>query len=202
MGTLLHPSSVDLTDGVAMRLANSLLRPSGHFTRNGDTEAALRTGLLADLVIAGRIDNTDETAEIDTSPVGFEPVDCLLAAIDAEPNRSIESWIGYGPVVQALLVRQLEERGAVIDTRVDLLVPHRSSWIHGREYRTTSDPAAVCVEILFDVALGRRSYTEKPDPQAFARCGRVLWLIGSAASFIEDGRRRRRAVTNTMGSFT
>lgn len=84
--------------GVAVRLAALCLDGKGRLNERLLASAAVRAGLLVDLGLAGRVESTDESILIDSTPTGFAPADLLLAAIAVEPERSLDEWLDEGRV--------------------------------------------------------------------------------------------------------
>jgi Golgi phosphoprotein 3 (GPP34) len=84
---------VDLTSGVAVRVAALCLEESGRPADRVICGDAVRGGLLLDLALARRVESTDESIAVDPTPTGFGPADRLLAAIAVEPERSLDGWL-------------------------------------------------------------------------------------------------------------
>ena len=84
---------VDLSDGVAVRVASLCLGENGRLSEKLLCGTAVRGGLLLDLALAGRVESAEDSVVIDPTPTGFEPADRLLAAIAIEPERSLDSWL-------------------------------------------------------------------------------------------------------------
>src|SRR3712207_1091824 len=83
-----------LDGGVAVRVSALCLDRRGRPSSLLICSAAVRAGLLLDLALTGRVTQTDESVELDAEATGFAPADRLLAAVDAEPDRSLDSWLG------------------------------------------------------------------------------------------------------------
>ena len=84
---------VDLTGGVAARIASLCLNANGKLSVMLLCGTAVRGGLLLDLALAGRVESAEDSVVIDPTPTGFEPADRLLAAIAVEPERSLDEWL-------------------------------------------------------------------------------------------------------------
>jgi hypothetical protein len=84
---------VDLTGGVAARIASLCLNANGKLSVMLLCGTAVRGGLLLDLALAGRVESAEDSVVIDPTPTGFEPADRLLAAIAVEPERSLDEWM-------------------------------------------------------------------------------------------------------------
>jgi hypothetical protein len=84
---------VDLSGGVAVRIASLCLNHSGKLSVMLLGGTAVRGGLLLDLGLAGRVESAEDSVVVDPTPTGFEPADRLLAAIAIEPERSLDGWL-------------------------------------------------------------------------------------------------------------
>ncbi|WP_222193677.1 GPP34 family phosphoprotein [Modestobacter italicus] len=89
---------MQLTDGVAARLAAVCLDRRGRLRDYDIWDAAARGALLVDLVHAGRLVDADDGLALTTDPTGFLPADALLTAVAAEPGEPLDRWIDHGPV--------------------------------------------------------------------------------------------------------
>lgn len=89
---------MELDHGVAVRLAALCLDGKGRLNERLVASAAVRAGLLVDLGLAGRVESTDDSILIDSTPTGFAPADLLLAAIAVEPERSLDDWLDEGRI--------------------------------------------------------------------------------------------------------
>ena len=84
---------VDLSGGVAVRVAALCLDDGGRPSQKLLCGTAVRAGLLLDLALAGRIESAEDSIGVDPAPTGFVPADLLLAAIAVEPERSLDGWL-------------------------------------------------------------------------------------------------------------
>jgi hypothetical protein len=84
---------VELSGGVAVRVAALALDGDGRLPDLLLTGTAVRAGLLLDLALSGRVESTEDSITIDARPTGFAPADRLLAAIEVEPERSLDGWL-------------------------------------------------------------------------------------------------------------
>jgi hypothetical protein len=84
---------VDLTGGVAARIASLCLRPDGRLSAQLLCGTAVRGALLLDLALAGRVESDVDSVVVDPTPTGFGPADRLLAAVAVEPARSLDGWM-------------------------------------------------------------------------------------------------------------
>jgi hypothetical protein len=89
---------VDLADGVAARLASLCLDDSGRLAHFSLWDVAARGALLVDLARTGRLTQDDDSVLVDGTPTGFEPADRLLAAMQVEPEQTLDWWMDHGGV--------------------------------------------------------------------------------------------------------
>jgi len=82
-----------LTGGVAVRVSALCLTASGRVADWSICGPAVRGGLLLDLALAGRIEQTEDSIVVDETPTGFPPADRLLAAVSIELERSLDRWL-------------------------------------------------------------------------------------------------------------
>jgi hypothetical protein len=85
---------VNLADGVAVRVSALCLDQAGRPSDRLIASDAVRAGLLVDLALAGRLTSAEDMIVVDGTPTGFPPADRLLAAMTAEPERSLDGWLG------------------------------------------------------------------------------------------------------------
>ena len=86
-------ADAQLTGGVAVRLSALCLSRKGRPSELYICSDVVRAGLLLDLALAGRVEQTADSVVVDSTPTGFGPADRLLAALDAEPERSLDDWL-------------------------------------------------------------------------------------------------------------
>jgi hypothetical protein len=87
-----------MEEGVTVRVAALCLDDDGRLQDFFIWDTATRAALLVDLVLAGRVVETDDSVTIDAAPTGFAPADALLAAMTVEPERTLDWWIQSGGV--------------------------------------------------------------------------------------------------------
>ena len=85
---------MNLAEGVAVRVSSLCLDSRGRLSDRLLHGTAVRGGLLLDLALAGRLESEDDSIVVDGTPTGFGPADRLLAAIEVEPERSLDDWLG------------------------------------------------------------------------------------------------------------
>jgi hypothetical protein len=204
---------VDLAHGVAARLAGLSLDPRGSLPDVHAPSDAVRCGLLVDLALLGRLTPTDESILVDPEPVGFPPADQLLAAMDAEPDRSLDAWfderrIGLRQVAAALVAAGCwEVRTAGVLRRRRHLDRERARTATDAATTLADDPTGwrpedAAVTALASAAglLGTtrtegwdRDPPPVPDP-VLAAAGPARWLCGAAVEHLAWSRRRDRLV--------
>ena len=108
------------SDGVAVRFTLLCRNDRGRLWRTKLTDAAGRGALMCDLAFAGRLTDMPDGLEIDPEPTGFAPADKLLAAIVANPGRSLVDWLKAGPGSQPDLVAEMLRSGEWTRQRVPL----------------------------------------------------------------------------------
>jgi hypothetical protein len=128
--------SHSLAGGVAVRVSALCLDARGRPARVLICSAAVRAGLLLDLALAGRITETADAVEIDATPTGFGPADRLLAAVGAERERSLDSWLDERRLGLRDLVEANEASGRWVRQTTGW---RRTCYVDRAEERTRSD---------------------------------------------------------------
>jgi hypothetical protein len=100
-----------MAHGVAARVAALCLDRKGRPADWLICSHAVRAGLLLDLALAGRVEQTADSIVLDATPTGFPPADALLAAVVVEPDRPLDDWLAMGPVGLRDLVEANEASG-------------------------------------------------------------------------------------------
>ena len=184
-----YSAAVDLADGVAARLASLCLDDKGRLAHFPLWDVAARGALLVDLVRAGRLTQDDDSVLVDGTPTGFEPADRLLAAMQVEPEQSLDWWMDHGGV----RMRDLAEADVASGR---WLVRRR---LFGRRFTTTSpadgaaeragtpDGAAVRVLAIASGALLRR-----PEPvldPELETTGPLRWICAAVTIHLDEAHR-------------
>lgn len=157
---------MDLSDGVAVRLAALCLDSRGRLTDQLLHDDAVRGGLVLDLALAARLEMTDDSIVVDTTPTGLVPADRLLAAMGAEPERSLDGWLDERRIGLPDVVAPMVESGRWAANR-RLLAGRR--YVDRRPADTTRD-------------LGRRPAEWSPDWSAQDCC---VAAVGAAAGLLD-----------------
>jgi hypothetical protein len=191
---------VDLSGGVAVRLSGLCLSGDGRLGERLLWDTAVRGGLLLDLGLSGRVESTDDSIEIDETPTGFVPADRLLAAIGAEPERSLDEWLaerrlGLRDVAAANLAsgRWAERRGAF---GLGRRYTDQEAAQTAADLRRAADddplgwsPADACVTAVAAAGglLARETgYSLPPSPAIVAAAGPVAWLCEAVVEHLRQ----------------
>jgi hypothetical protein len=205
---------VDLTGGVAVRIASLCLGGNGRLSEMLLCGTAVRGGLLLDLALAGRVESAEDSVVIDPTPTGFEPADRLLAAIAIEPERSLDGWldekrIGLRDVAAANVTSGRWERRSGplgFGRRYTDLRPEESD--RDRERRPDDEvpawsPADSCVAAVAAAAglqdLEAWAPGRRPD-ELLAATGPVAWLAGAVVDHVLETGARYRSQAGALGA--
>ena len=205
------PADSGLAGGVAVRVSALCLDRRGRPASLLICSAAVRAGLLLDLALAGRVTQTETSVEIDATPTGFAPADRLLAAVVAEPERSLDSWLDERRLTLADVVAANVASGRWERRR---LAFRRDSYADRAADQTGRDlarspvtvpgslsPADACVTTVAAAAglLDRRSGTpDDPAPDVLAAAGEVRWLAEHVAGHLTATYWRYRSQSSAL----
>lgn len=190
---------------VATRLVRLCLRQDGTLPRSPLLASTARAALLADLALHDALASSASGLDLDTTATGFMPADNLLAAVAAQPDKSMEWWLRRGT-------------DAVRDTAAELVATRvwtRQLTGFGRRYRDT-DPAGVrsdarWVQQVLDGAsadapgtavvaslvgvLGTHDHPggQYPSESLLDACGTAGWLMGDLIVYLLARRRMLEA---------
>src|SRR3954452_19553088 len=111
-----HDPHVTGGQGVAARIAALCLDDDGLLRWDAYLAIAVRGGLLVDLALVGRLDQTEDSIELDPAPLGWPPADRALVELAALDGRSLDWWLWHseiGPtdVADALVQDGIWEEG-------------------------------------------------------------------------------------------
>jgi hypothetical protein len=205
---------MDWLSGVAMQSTLLSWRSDGRLVRDGFTQAAIRAALFIDLTTDGRMSERDE-AWVDTTRVGFGPVDRLLGQIDRHRNRTTGWWVGKGPAVQRDLATEWVRAGVWVarGKSFQWTNPDTRSAFDERRNRLQAIRDGVAVSDPFDAvmaALGQVSWMldntasaidpDVPRDDLLTACGPSRQLVELAVRLIAVGRRTLPYMTNSGGS--
>ncbi|MGY1813559.1 hypothetical protein [Blastococcus sp. SYSU D00820] len=202
---------------VGIRLAGLCLDAQGRLTPQLLAAAAVRCGLVVDLVAEGRLRPTDDSIELDETPTGVAPVDRLALAMAAEPDRPLDSWFAERRLGLPQVAAELVATGTWSVRRRLLRGPRYAVADPGRRERDlrldvdapdpASDPADAAVAALGAIAglvgegrrLGLRvAAPEVPDALVTAT-GRAAWVVRAAVDSLRVARARYLDSASVLG---
>lgn len=205
---------MDLSDGVAVRIASLCLDGQGRLSGQLLAGTAVRGGLLLDLALAGRVESAEDSVVVDPTPTGFGPADRLLAAIAVEPERSLDGWmderrIGLRDVADANVASGRWQRRPGpfgFGRRYDDLHPQATDLDRRRLADVDSpswSPTDACV-IAVATAAGLEdvelwSPGRRPD-ELLPATGPVAWLAGAVVDHVLVTGARYRAQAGALGA--
>ena len=208
-----YGADVDLSGGVAARISALCLDKDGRLTDRLLFSDAVRTGLLVDLALVGRLTTSEDSIVVDEVPTGFAPADRLLAAMDAESGRSLDEWlderrIGLRDVAAANVasVRWVRRTGPFglrpryTDRNRDQA--ERDAARSMADWPDDATPEDACVTVLagasglLDRDLG---LPESPSPAVLAATAPVEWLCAAAAEYLQQARSRYLDQASALG---
>jgi hypothetical protein len=205
---------VDLSDGVAARVASLCLGENGRLSEKLLCGTAVRGGLLLDLALAGRVESAEDSVVIDQTPIGFGPADRLLAAIAIEPERSLDGWldeqrIGLRDVAEANVAsgRWASRSGPLgFGRRFSDLRPGATARDRTRQADDETQPwspADACV-IAVAAAAGLQDVEvwapgRRPD-EVLGATGPVAWLAGAVVDHVLVAGARYRSQAAALGT--
>ena len=208
--------TVDLSGGVAVRIASLCLGESGRLSAPLLCGAAVRGGLLLDLALAGRVESADDSVVVDPTPTGFGPADRLVAAVAVEPERSLDGWlaerrIGIRDVAAACVASgRWHARPGPLGFGRRYTDLYREETDRDRARRPEEDvatwsPAVACVAALAAAAglpdLEEWSPGQRPR-KLVAATGPVAWLADAVVENLLVTGARYRSQASAMGSGT
>jgi hypothetical protein len=79
------------TPETAVRVAALCLDGKGRLSQRLVCSTAVRAGLLVDLALAGRLEETADSIALDDSPTGVVPLDQLLQGVT--PGTTLDAWL-------------------------------------------------------------------------------------------------------------
>jgi hypothetical protein len=204
---------VDLAEGVAVRVCALCLQPDGRLPVRLLSSDAVRAALLVDLALAGRMTAAEDSIVVDATPTGYAPADRLLAAIDAEPERSLDGWlaerrIGLRDVVAANVASgRWERRPGLLGLRSRYIDRHREQTARDLA-RSPSDrsadasPEDACVTVvaaasgLLDPSF---DLPAEPPPDLIAATGPAAWLCPTVVEHLRRAHARYRDEAGALG---
>jgi hypothetical protein len=198
---------------VAVRVSALCLNEGGRLPERLLASDAVRAGLLLDLVLAGRMTSTEDSIVVDPTPTGFAPADRLLAAIDAEPERSLDAWleerrIGLREVVVANVASgRWQRRPGFLGLRARYtdLRPEQTARDRARsaaDWPADATPQDACVTVV----AGASGLLEPefdlpadPPPELLAATGPAGWLCPTVVEHLRQAHARYRDQAGALG---
>jgi hypothetical protein len=184
---------MDLSDGVAARLAAVCLDDEGRLREYDIWDTAARGALLVDLVRAGRLTDDPDSIGVDPTPTGFVPADRLLAAMEVEPERPLTWWIDHGGVRLDDVADACVEAGRwtvdhrLLGRRFDVVAVERAVADQGLDETPLGDlsPETAAVAVLA-IACGARGHRPEPVSDAeLAPIGPLRWICETVTAHLE-----------------
>jgi hypothetical protein len=189
---------------VAERIAALCLDSSGHLPDNVYPGMAVRGALLVDLAVAGRLAQTEDSIELDATPLGRPVPDRALAELDVLDGRSLDWWLEHSHLGVAEVAADQVAGGSWVRLRASGLRPrprfedHGSSrardlaLIGGGELPQHPEDAAV-VSIAAVVHLG--GPPALPAAELLPLTEPVRWVVELVTDFLVEARARNIAVS-------
>lgn len=208
---------MDPRTSVAARLAALGLDSRSRLSPQLIASAAVRAGLLVDLAAAERLRLTEDSVELDASPTGFPAADHLLLAMDAEPERTLDSWLDERRIDLQQVAASLVELGSwtrhrsLLGLRYRVGDPaQRHSDLHlgVQDDGAVRDAATAAVAALAAVAnlvgAARKASLAVPPPEippaVLAAAGEQEWVLTAALDHLRTARITYAVGANTLGS--
>ncbi|MGY1804065.1 GPP34 family phosphoprotein [Blastococcus sp. SYSU D00922] len=188
---------MDLSEGVAVRLAAICLTDDGRLREFDIWDTAARGALLVDLTRAGRLADEHDSISTDLTPTGFPPADRLLAAIEVEPERPLAWWLDHGGVRMedvadaAVTAGRWAVRRTLLGRRYEDLHPlDTDEPTEGWRPDEGLQPEAAAVTALATAcgAWGRRP--EEVAEEDLAATGALRWICETVTGHLHEAQRR------------
>jgi hypothetical protein len=205
-------ANAQLSGGVAVRVSGLCLTAAGRVADWSICGPAVRGGLLLDLALAGRVEQTEDSVVVDETPTGFPPADRLLAAISVEPERSLDGWLDERRIGLRDLVEENVASGRWGRHRLRL---RPDTYDDRAVERTTADltrdpvgpfdgwtDADACVSTIAAAAGllgGRLGAPVAPGTDLLAAAGPAAWLAEAVAEHLLTTAQRYRMQAGSMG---
>jgi len=198
----------------AIRIAALCLDGRGRLSKRLLCSTAVRAGLLVDLALAGRLEETAGSIELDDSPTGVVPLDQMLWSVSQAPGTTLDAWLQFPrPTLRDLAEEALRtlrwelHRGLSPGIRFLDSEALRTAADRAREPGNASadwTPADVAVTAIAEVTGLRRAVTapgswyvdEPAEPLGaalLAATGSLRWLVTASAEHLAWARARDAA---------
>ena len=197
-----------------MRVSALCLDRDGRLTDRLLFSDAVRAGLLVDLALAGRLQSTAQSIEVDEAPTGFPPADRLLAALAVESGRSLDEWLDERRIgLRDVAAANVASGSWVGRTGPFGLRPRYTDRNRDRADRDAArsmadwpedaTPEDACVTVLAAASglLDRESgLPEGPSPAVLAATAPADWLCAAAAEHLQRAHSRYLAQASALGT--
>ena len=173
---------MDLSEGVAARLAAVCVDGRGRLRRFDIWDSAARGALLVDLVRAGRLVDEPDRVTVVPGPTGFDPADAVLQALEVEAERPLTWWLDHAAVRMADVAAACVAAGRWTERRT-LLGPR---FAVPAEVPAPDDPVAAAVELLA-TASGAHGHRPAPVPEEdLAGTGPLRWICATVTEHLQE----------------
>jgi hypothetical protein len=197
---------------VAARIAALCLDDDGHLRRDIHLATAVRGGLLVDLALAGRLEQTQDSIELDPTPVGWSPADAALGELAALDGRSLDWWLGHCHLGPADLAAALARDGLWDESRGHGVARRRRfaerdpgpglrdlELLEGARRPETTEDAAVLALIGASGVPDLRDPV-LPEEALLVGAGPVRWVCELVVAYIHSARATERAVRSATAA--
>ena len=197
---------------MAARIAALCLDDDGLLRWDAYLAIAVRGGLLVDLALAGRLEQTEDSIELDSAPIGWPPADRALEELDSLDGESLDGWLWHSHLGPDDVATALVQDGIWHEVG-------RQTWPRRRRF-TERDPepglrdialleGTRAPETVEDAAvlsiIDASGVPDLRDPvpstsDLLARTGPVGWVCDLVIAYIGERRASERAVGITTSS--
>jgi Golgi phosphoprotein 3 (GPP34) len=191
---------------IAARFAALCLDAKGHLPDSDYADMGLRGALLVDLARVGRLTQTEESIDLDATPLGEPLADRALRELDALDGRSLDWWLGHGLVdlrdtATALVAdgswQQLPRQALHRDPRFAARRPevreHDAVVLAGHVPPGSAEDAAVAALAAAAGLAGARA--SGPPDELVAATGSAAWVCRLVTDFVGEARIEGTAVS-------
>jgi hypothetical protein len=192
--------------GVAARFAALCLDEKGHLSVSDYADLGLRGALLVDLVLAGRVTQTDESVDLDSAPLGDPLADRALNELDVLGGRSLDWWLEHSAIdlgtaaadlvasgAWEQLPRQALHRGPRFAVRRPDQPAHDGAVLSGLERPGSVEDAAVAAIAAAAGLAGAR--VSGPPEELLESTGSAAWACRLVTDFVSEARIEGTAVS-------
>lgn len=179
-----------------MRLSSLCLDEAGRLRNFVLWDVAARGALLIDLARAGRLTQDEESIAVDGSATGFGPADRLLAAIEVEPEQSLDWWQDHGGVgMRDLAASNVASGRWLVRPRLlgrrfeDISAVTAADRAAGRRPAVDMSPDTAAVLVLA-TACGALRRPEPVVDAELASTGPLRWICETVTTHLDRAHRR------------